>query len=584
MRSFILSLVIAVMSFTAMAQVPFTPLDTNYTTTSVIIPQSPLRYDTLFIGNYHTVYNPGNGQTALAKQNHDFTGIVKVTNNKYWVIVNHEVTNTKNAALGDGGGQTVFRMQRSGGKWKVVNSLYNKKFINVDFSALGGTNTNCGGATTRTGKTLTAEEFPVGSNTQLWANGNGFSDTTDYVIPEGNGSFSGKTIKHWQQLGWMTMANPATANATQKMYSMGRFSHEGGVCMKDGKTVFLTDDFVPSVFFKFVADVADDYTEGQLYAYKQDPAGNGGTWLPIERNLDSLIIARDVAVRKGASVFTRWEWVTTNKAESKLYITETGADVANFKNALLAGGSKPEYFAALDTYNGAPMDSILTDYYGRVLEFNINTNDLRVFVEGGSSTDGKTNFASPDGIAYGKIKGKEFLIINEDLIGATFGRMPAGYTTVMNEIFVLDLDIQNPTVDDLHRFAIGPVGSETTGGVLTADGSTYIVNIQHPSSSNPFPFNNSCTIAISGFSNFVEALMEAPKTETLSADAPFTMYPNPASRYVHFNMTTSVAVYDINGRMILSEQNTDKLDISSLVAGHYYLQTIDGQIQKLIVQ
>ncbi len=81
----------------AIAQVPFAPIDTNFTTTTVIIPPSPLKYDTLFIGNYHYVYIDGGADSALAKQNHDFTGLVPVGggNKNTWVIVNHEITNTK---------------------------------------------------------------------------------------------------------------------------------------------------------------------------------------------------------------------------------------------------------------------------------------------------------------------------------------------------------------------------------------------------------------------------------------------------------------------------------------------------------
>jgi secreted PhoX family phosphatase len=51
------------------------------------------------------------------------------------------------------------------------------------------------------------------------------------------------------------------------------------------------------------------------------------------------------------------------------------------------------------------------------------------------------------------------------------------------------------------RFAIGPKGSETSGGIFTPDGNTYFLNIMHPSRSNRKPFNKSMTIAIPGFKN-----------------------------------------------------------------------------------
>ncbi len=590
------SLLAAMLPMLLSAQAPFAALDTNYTTNTVVVPASPLKYDVLFVGNSDQVYTLS-GQHAPAKQNMDFTGVVEVGRNKAWLIVNHEITNTKNTILGDGGGQTAFRIHKKGGHWKTVKSINNRKFTNVDFSALGGTNTNCGGATSPFGTTLSAEEFPVTSNAQLWANGLGFSDTSDYVIPAGNGSFSGKTLKHWQNMGWMVEANPATAQAIKKCYAMGRFSHEGGVCMNDGKTVYLTDDFVPSVFFKFVADVTNDYTEGQLYAYKQGPNGIGGEWLILPRELDSLVVIRDIALSKGATIFTRWEWIVKNGSESKLYMTETGADVADYAGGIALGGT-PNYWAYhLDTLYGKPADNKLTDYYGRVYEFNLNTNTLEVLIEGGNSTDMKTNFASPDGLTYGKVNGKNYLIINEDLIGTSVNRMPTEVpgAKYINEVFFLDLDIQNPTVDDLERFIIGPLGCETTGGALMRDGKTYIVNIQHPSSTNPAPFNNSATIAVSGFDDYIAAYQAAKenKTETLAVQKAtdnvstsdlFSIYPNPASRVLNFSKTTDIAIYTASGQRVLVARNTNSVDITGLIAGVYFVQNIDGQVQKLIIE
>ena len=61
------------------------------------------------------------------------------------------------------------------------------------------------------------------------------------------------------------------------------------------------------------------------------------------------------------------------------------------------------------------------------------------------------------------------------------------------------MSIENPTVNDLMRFAVAPYGSETTGVIFTPDGKTMIMNIQHPDRNNPAPFNKSCTVIIEGF-------------------------------------------------------------------------------------
>jgi uncharacterized protein len=69
----------------------------------------------------------------------------------------------------------------------------------------------------------------------------------------------------------------------------------------------------------------------------------------------------------------------------------------------------------------------------------------------------------------------------------------------VNELFFLDLSIENPTVDDLKRFAIAPIGAELTGGIFSPDGSTLFINVMHPNANNTPPYNKSVTVAITGF-------------------------------------------------------------------------------------
>ena len=67
-----------------------------------------------------------------------------------------------------------------------------------------------------------------------------------------------------------------------------------------------------------------------------------------------------------------------------------------------------------------------------------------------------------------------------------------------NEVYFLDMSIENPTADDLLRFAVTPKGAEGTGVIFLPDGS-MILNIMHPAKENPAPFNRSCTVLIQGF-------------------------------------------------------------------------------------
>jgi len=49
------------------------------------------------------------------------------------------------------------------------------------------------------------------------------------------------------------------------------------------------------------------------------------------------------------------------------------------------------------------------------------------------------------------------------------------------------------------------------------------------------------------------------------------VYPNPTNGVVHFQMGRSAVVYDLYGKIIASEVETDKIDFSELPAGPYYL-------------
>ncbi|HEX4887633.1 MAG TPA: alkaline phosphatase PhoX, partial [Luteibaculaceae bacterium] len=256
----------------------FPTLDTNFNTTVVLVP-SPIQITPLFSGSASMVKKPASlgGGMAPAKQNHDYIGFVPYNDSSdAQLLVNHELRGTDNN-LDDGGGMTSFRVKRNNGQWQVDGD-----FNYVDFkSTVGGTYVNCGGGENPAGLVTTAEEFPPSNNVDLF--NNGYRDTSDYVIPAGN-AFAGRTIKRFQNFGWMVEVDPATGKATQKYYKMGRFSHEGALYINDGRTVYLTDDNTPGVLFKFEAAVANDYTDGQLFAYKQLPNSFDGTWvaLPME--------------------------------------------------------------------------------------------------------------------------------------------------------------------------------------------------------------------------------------------------------------------------------------------------------------
>ena len=569
------------------AQSVFPDLDTNFRAKTILVAGAPIEAKPIFVGGKDTVLNK-EGKYALAKQWHDFITYTPINsaapNDSGYVLVNHELQE-KNNLLGDGGGMTVFKVRKKqDGSWEKYGP-----FRNVDFSEVGNTLANCGGITAPNGRIWTAEEWMVANNKSL---ATGLSDTSDFTIPAGS-AFAGTTIKKYQNFNWMVEVDPAQAKAIRKMYNWGRFGHEGGVVMPDLKTVYLTDDYNQAAFYKFVADTENDYSSGKLFAYQQSADGESGTWILLDNSkLENVSNIQSYALEQGATMFLRHEWAVD--IDGKVYITETGADSSNYKSYLKKGYKLAKHLIGLDTIKHPftlqnPKDSAVKDPYGRVLVFDPLTDKMSVFIEGGKAknySSNKVHLSNPDGIGKVSVNGKTFLVIEEDLNGTTFGRVgnanvsSSGRKTIA-EIYLLDMSVTDPTLDDLKRFAITPLGTEVTGITSSPDGSVLFFNSQHPDTSNTGDYKNSLTMMVTNLEDVITSIYENPSFEP---EAGFQIWPNPAFKELRFNMTTDVAIYNAKGEKVRVERNTNVIDISELSKGSYWVQTIEGQVQKLIVE
>ncbi len=603
----------ALIAASVVAQAQNTPpsVPGAYGSTTVVVPPSPLKYQVVFIGGYDSVATvDNNGQpngNALAKQWHDFIGFTKDNTpgsaDLGWITINHEMVQA-NPKIGDGGGMTVFKIKKSGDSIQVVNQTLadgrTGKFFNVDFTPTGQTGMNCGGIQAADGRIWTAEEWFQSSNAGIFANGGGITDTSDFVIgttsSAGFPGFNGETIKRYQNLNYVTEINPKTAKSVRKQYNWGRGGWEAGVIMSDNKTVYLGIDESPAPWVKFVANTANDFTSGNLFALKAD-----GNWVQIPNtNIDSLDKVSELAIRRGAAMYNRVEWLA--EYNGKIYFTETGRDDIGsaWQNSFNMGGTidahwveavrirHPELAAQTDdSVKNFFLKRNFKDYYGRVNVFDPATNQVSVFIEGGPylpvgepGAYPTNHLSNPDGIGFMKIGQKTFMVVQEDLNGLSFGRMPAGITTPSCEAYLYDMTDPNPTIAKLKRIAVTPAGAEITGVSYIEDGDVLLINNQHPNTSNPFPNNNSFTFALSGWSNFVTSLYDEPAFDGNS----FQIWPNPASRELHFNEKSDIVIRDMQGKQVKAAKNAEIIDIYDLKAGTYVVINGKGQSQKLIIQ
>lgn len=456
----------------------FQPIAATYTSDSLVLPAG-FTYRILFQEEFSMVTR-ADGKKFPSKGYHDLSVFIPDKDSpetKGKLYISHE-SKAANADLGDGGGATIFDLELIDGHWQVMGD-----FHHVDFSTVGGTNRNCGGSLSPNGTVFTCEEVWAPNTSYLWDNGKGHTDTTFQ---------NGRPL--WQNMGYVVEVDPNTKKAIRKHWKMGRMVHEDIYFTEDGKTAYLTDDNSPGVFFKFETKKAFDYNDGQLYAYKQSADGESGEWLTLPMDTLSLINCTKIAMEKGASMFIRHEWM--QEINGKIYITETGEDHFSWSDGIAYGGTLPNYVK-----NNLTKGDSLDDPFGRILEFDPATNKMRSYLEGGMFADSSGCFANPDCNTAVTFGGKTYQVFCEDING--YNRSRAGQEGetgkyYVNEVFFLDMSIANPTVDDLLRFCITPKGAEGTGCIFLPDGS-MILNIMHPSTTNPAPFNRSCTVLIEGF-------------------------------------------------------------------------------------
>ena len=579
----------------------------------VVVPPSPLTYQTIFVGGVDEVQTTAlkniPAGKAKAKQWHDFLGFTPSNeggNVLGYVTVNHEMIQ-KNDTIGDGGGMTMFKIGRKAdGTVEVLEQTLadgrKGKFFNVDFAnTTGETGMNCGGINGVDGRIWTAEEWYQTSNKGEVASG---FDTNDVTLgskqPTGFPGLDGKVVKRWENLNWMVEIDPKNAKAIRKQYNWGRQGFEAGVTMPDKKTVYLFEDGEAgrSLLSKFVADEPGDYTKGKLYFYKQNSGSFTGTWVEVPNdpatNWDILVAPHQWAKTKGITGFTRLEWGQLNETDGKIYITETGNDKpgARYKSAMADGWTLPKHTYDRAAAQGVSVDSsAYWDYYGRVLVLDPADNSVKSFIEGGpyvESADAvpasypEKHLSNPDGLGFLYLNGKTYMVIQEDLNGVSMGRMPnTGITTTNCEAWLLDMS-KTPTIDNLYRLAISPLGSEITGIISVDNGNTVLINSQHPNATvNVAPFNNSLTFAVSGLQKLVSSIEREESEDSDLED--IRISPNPTATEISFRHPVDAALYDATGARVRVIRGTSVMDVSDLAAGAYYIRLADGKTTQVVI-
>jgi hypothetical protein len=295
--------------------------------------------------------------------------------------------------------------------------------------------------------------------------------------------------------GWIVEIDPFDPASTPvKRTALGRFAHEGVVfhTPEAGKPVvcYSGDDSRFEYIYKFVSakpyepgvSKGEILDEGTLYAAKFNADGTG-EWLalaPGQNGLtpengfadlaDILVNTRAAADKAGATKMDRPEWGTIDPATGEVYFTLTNNNRRTLLQVDAVNPRAENNYGSIVRWTEAGGDFAATTFNWNL--FVLAGTARQSAVMGQTALNDDNMFACPDGI-WCDPNGRLWIQTDMGDIGPEQeGPLePFG----MNQMLAAD-----PKTGEIRRFLTGPWGQEITGVVLTPDGTTMFVNVQHP--------------------------------------------------------------------------------------------------------
>ncbi len=476
-----------------------------------------------------------NAADGLMKGLFDFTGYVPKdgSSTKGYLSINHELGSWPAAGVS----MLDVAFNDTTHLWEVSKS------VPVDFGGIAGTGRNCSGTVTPWNTIITSEEtLPTAD-----ANGDGYQD-----------------------VGWMVEIDPVTAKikdydgdgTPDKIWGMGRMSHENCVAAADRKTVYEgADESSYGYIWKYVAHNEEDMSAGNLYVLKLDgPIGSvtTGQWVGIPNfTPEDCNNVKTYAQAVGATNFNAVEDVEISPLDGKIYFTSKATSrVYRFKDdGLLVSEAQIFVGNTATVYNYQMEDStVVSEQWGGGVD-NLTFDDagnLYVLQDGGRNH---------------------------------IYMVPPCHTQT------------NPAV---KLFAVTPAGCEPTGMTFTPDYKYMFVSFQHPDATNSFGIDaNGDTVRINKEAAVVIARKEflgitfvdtttAPPVDTTTSIGKInnlslvSVYPNPTSGKATIELSSKIngkaqlMIYSVDGKLLFTEErmiragnNKVELELSNLPVGIY---------------
>lgn len=466
----------------------------------------------------------------------DFTGYVPKSNSSTngYLSINHELGSWPAAGVS----MLDIKFNDSTHLWGI------EKNVPVDFGGIAGTGRNCSGTVTPWNTIITSEE----------------------TLPSRDNNNDG-----YQDIGWMVEIDPVTAKimdydndgVPDKIWGMGRMSHENCVVAADRRTVYEgADESSYGYIWKYVAHSEEDMSSGALYVLKLDgPIGSvtTGYWVGIPNfTPEDCNNVRTYAQAVGATNFNAVEDVEISPLDGMIYFTSKATSrVYRFQD------------------NGATV------------------SQAQVFV-GNSAT--VYNYEMEDGT----IVSEQWRGGVDNLTFDDHGNLYVLQDGGRNHIYMVP-PCHTQTNPAVKLFAVTPAGCEPTGMTFTPDHKYMFVSFQHPSASNSYGYDaNGDTVRINKEAavviarkeflgvTFVDTTTTQPPVDTGTAirvieeASIVNVYPNPTADKVNIILDSKIKgkaqlmLYSIDGKLMFTEErlltigsNRLEIDLSAMPVGIY---------------
>jgi secreted PhoX family phosphatase len=348
--------------------------------------------------------------------------------------------------------------------------------------------------------------------------------------------------------GWHVEIDPATRTVRQygngkseKLWALGRMSHENIVLASDRKTAYFGEDSPDGAVYKFVANTTDNLSAGTLYVLKLS-----------------------AALSSGEPTTTTGSWVqvpnTTKSDRNNTYslATNLGATQFNGVEDLEIASNGQVYFTSKGN--------------GRVYRFTDNGSGLSSFQTFVGGQSYAINYGS------GSVS-EDWGIGNDNLAFDGDGNLWVLQDGGRGHIWVVRPS-HTQTSPRVELFATTPSGAESTGITFSPDKKFMFLSIQHPSSTNSsqtdasgtsVSFNAAATIVIARKENLGDGSLREEAMDYSSEEANnnvVAVFPSLFENEVkvrfslHESAIVNISMLDMTGRVVkaLSTQNIEKGD------------------------